>query len=458
MRRLFVRVLAGVQLAVVLYFGLALVLISRDVVPRRLELLDQCMSGHVAYIETRLAQTAGPTHATGRLELMAELRAGVPWPVELLAWPVAGQAGQGAGQAEQTGQAKQAAARSLGPRPGYELAAALRAHGRAVDEVWGGTLYYHALAGGEVLRLGPVPRIVSFRPALIASLLAGMVLVVTLVGVLLAAPVVRDLRVLERAVEGFGSGAFGGRARVRGSGAVAQLARGFDRMADQIERMVVGQRRLFAVVSHELRTPPARIRFALDLLAEARDPEERRAHVRSIDEDLTEIDQLVDELLTYLRLDTDAPPLEREPLEALDVVRALAGRMDGIEERPIAIEVRGEPMQVHAHGKYFRRAIENLVTNALRHARTRVCIEVAATPHGVHVSVSDDGGGVPLAARERIFEPFASLDQSRTKRLGGVGLGLAIVSRILAWHGGAVTVDDAELGGARFTTFWPHPR
>lgn len=433
MRRLFVRVLVGVQLAVVLYFGLALVLISRDVVPRRLELLDQCMSGHVAYIETRLAG-AGTAGAAGRPALMAELAASMPWPVELVPAPPA-------------------PGRVLAP----DLVAALRAHGHAMDEVWGGTLYYHALAGGDVLRFGPVPRLVSFRPALIASLIAGMVLVVTLVGVLLAAPVVRDLRVLERAVHGFGSGAFGGRARVRGSGAVARLARGFDRMADQIERMVVGQRRLFAVVSHELRTPPARIRFALDLLAEASDPEERRAHVRSIDEDLTEIDQLVDELLTYLRLDTDAPPLEREPLDALEVVRALAGRMDGIEERPIAIDVRGAAVQVHAHGKYFRRAIENLVTNALRHARTRVSIEVEAAPNGVHVSVSDDGAGVPAEARERIFEPFASLDQSRSKRLGGVGLGLAIVSRVLAWHGGTVAVGDAELGGARFTTFWPDP-
>jgi two-component system sensor histidine kinase RstB len=220
------------------------------------------------------------------------------------------------------------------------------------------------------------------------------------------------------------------------------------------------------VVSHELRTPPARIRFALDLLAEAEDAGERQAHVRSIDEDLTEIDQLVDELLTYLRLETDAPPLEPEVFDAVAVVRALAGRTNGLGgglagERDIAVEVRASPgLEVLANRKYFRRAIENLLTNALRHARTRVRIEVTlmGDGDGVSVVVADDGAGVPADARERIFEPFASLDESRSKRLGGIGLGLAIVTRIMAWHGGRVTVGDADLGGALFTTWWPRAR
>jgi two-component system sensor histidine kinase RstB len=74
------------------------------------------------------------------------------------------------------------------------------------------------------------------------------------------------------------------------------------------------------------------------------------------------------------------------------------------------------------------------------------------------VAVVDDGAGVPAEARERVFEPFASLDESRSKRLGGVGLGLAIVARVMAWHGGRVSVGDADLGGARFATWWPGAR
>lgn len=428
MRQLFLRVLIGVQLAVVLYFGLALLLISRDIVPRRVDLLTQCMAGHVAYTELRLAGAEGPARA----QRLAGLQAELPSAPRLVSEPPAG------------------------------VRAPLAAHGKAVDEVWDGTMYYHVLGSGDVLALGPLQRIVRPQPALIASLLAGMVLVVALVGVLLAAPVVRHLRILERAVDDFGRGAFHGRAHVRGKSAVARLAQGFDRMADQIERMIVGQRRLFAVVSHELRTPPARIRFALDLLAEAEDPDERQAHVRSIDEDLTEIDQLVDELLTYLRLETDAPPLEPEVLDPAAVVSALASRTNGLagglaDERDVTVEVRASPgLEVLANRKYFRRAIENLLTNALRHARTRVRIDVmpSGDGDGVNVSVADDGPGVPTDARERIFEPFASLDESRSKRLGGIGLGLAIVARVMAWHGGRVTVGDADLGGALFTTWW----
>ena len=116
----------------------------------------------------------------------------------------------------------------------------------------------------------------------------------------------------------------------------------------------------------------------------------------------------------------------------------------------------GAPLSVRAEGRLFRRATRNLVLNAARHATSRVRVEATRDGAWVRVTVSDDGPGVPPELRDRVFEPFARTDEARSRDLGGVGLGLAIVRRILELHGGAVHVDACPaLGGARFVARWP---
>ncbi|MCH1994655.1 ATP-binding protein, partial [Achromobacter xylosoxidans] len=102
------------------------------------------------------------------------------------------------------------------------------------------------------------------------------------------------------------------------------------------------------------------------------------------------------------------------------------------------------------------RALSNLVQNAVRYARERV--EVALLPTcdgGFELIVDDDGPGIPPTDRERVFEPFIRLDESRDRGTGGAGLGLAIVQRVAASHGGSIRVCDSPLGGARFVLRWP---
>ena len=108
--------------------------------------------------------------------------------------------------------------------------------------------------------------------------------------------------------------------------------------------------------------------------------------------------------------------------------------------------------------RLLRRAVLNLGTNAVRHARSRVRLSAASRGGRVWVHVDDDGPGVPPEARDRVFEPFFRMDASRTSDTGGAGLGLAIVQRIAQVHGGTVTVGEAPLGGARFTLELPAGR
>ncbi|MNJ57618.1 Sensor protein RstB [compost metagenome] len=97
----------------------------------------------------------------------------------------------------------------------------------------------------------------------------------------------------------------------------------------------------------------------------------------------------------------------------------------------------------------------NLVSNALRHAERRVRVNYSIAGDVCRVDVEDDGPGVPREAWERIFTPFLRLDDSRARSLGGHGLGLSIVRRIIHWHGGRASVGRSTLGGARFTLTWP---
>ena len=104
-------------------------------------------------------------------------------------------------------------------------------------------------------------------------------------------------------------------------------------------------------------------------------------------------------------------------------------------------------------------ALSNLIVNACRYARATVRLTLRAGAAGYELVVEDDGDGVPEAARAAVFKPFTRLDTSRNRETGGFGLGLAIVARIAALHGGAVAVEaSSALGGACFTLRWPGPR
>ncbi len=289
--------------------------------------------------------------------------------------------------------------------------------------------------------------------AFVAQLLA-VVGVVAGVGYALARPLVRDLRALEDTVARLGRGELAARAEVPEGSAVAPLAAGMNGMAEKVERLLRDQRQLFQAVSHELRTPHARIRFQLEALRDADEPAVREKLVGSVDDDLTELDGLVDELLAYLRYDVETPTPTTEAFVVGPVIEDLVDRLAPM--RPdVALSAVLADGSVIGQRRGFQRAVENLVTNAQRHAKSRVEVRVERDGSAVLVHVDDDGPGVPESQRERIFEPFVTSDTSRNRRFGGVGLGLAIVQRILAHHGGAATVGTSPLGGARFTLRWP---
>lgn len=318
----------------------------------------------------------------------------------------------------------------------------------------GWTAYLPVRRGSRVLVLGPMLLAAAHRSYPVEAVAGGILAVVALTAFLVAAPVVRRLRGLERTAGRIAEGDLGARADASKNDAVGRVARRFNVMAGRVQELLERQKGLLQAVSHELRTPVARMRFGLEMLLAAKSDEERERRAAALDLDVGELDALVDELLLYMRAGENALELKREPVPVSGALDVILTRLQ--ELRP-EIEVEREALRdavVLADSRLLRRALQNLIANGLRHATRRLRIAVARSGDRIEIAIEDDGAGVPAADRERIFEPFARLDDSRSRSSGGVGLGLAIARRIVEAHGGSIAVGDAEGGGARFAATW----
>lgn len=308
--------------------------------------------------------------------------------------------------------------------------------------------------GSSVLYLEPIPK-PDKGGAVVLLTVAAAFLFAWLIGRFTLRPVNRRLDALERVGERLAAGDLAARTDDPSRDPIGRVARVLDRVGARLQARFDTQRELLQAVSHELRTPAARARFRLELLQEAESERERERHMTGIDRDIGALDALVDELLLYVRFDRGQTELR---LSTLDVAAALGELAEDAEgfRGACALELRGEPgPKIEADPRHFRRAIENLLLNAFRHAESHVVLAWEALPGLTRITVEDDGPGIPPEQREQVFEPFARVEESRDRESGGAGLGLAIVRRIVVGHGGDVRASASPGGGARFVIEWP---
>jgi signal transduction histidine kinase len=263
---------------------------------------------------------------------------------------------------------------------------------------------------------------------------------------------------ITREVDAIGLGALDRRVPSPGTGdEIDELATTMNAMLARLEDSAGRQRRFVSDASHELRTPLARMRSTIEV--ELAQPDDQRSGsslestCRSALHEVIAMQDLVDDLLLVARNDTTDG--RREPrMVDLDVivddeVRQLRPiSAVGIDmTRVSAATVSGDPLQLG-------RVVRNVLVNAVRHAAGRV--EVTLTEGGsVELVVDDDGPGIPVDDRQRVFERFVRLDEARAEPAGGTGLGLAIAHDIVVAHGGAIAITDAPIGGARVIVTLP---
>ena len=301
------------------------------------------------------------------------------------------------------------------------------------------------------IRIGPVtPQRESFLQSALPPLFYLSIFVV--VGLWLR-PLLRDLNLITQATQRFAADY---REPIKTAQQTTQLtsfAQNLDEMSARLSGLVQGQKELAAALSHEMRTPLARIRFALALLGHGGSGELQK-QVDAIGADLQEIDGLIGSILNYARL--DHPDL-RMSIERVPLAAWVEQTLDKCRQPGKDLEIVRESGfdEASVDARLMAIALSNLIVNACRYARARVRLTLARDGTGYALTVEDDGEGVPVAERDSVFKPFTRLDTSRNRATGGHGLGLAIVARIAALHGGTVAVDESQaLGGARFTLRW----
>jgi signal transduction histidine kinase len=286
-----------------------------------------------------------------------------------------------------------------------------------------------------------------FGPPNILPYYGAVVLVIVLMGAILAAHLAMPLRHLRRVVDRFGQGELTARAGFPRRDEIGELARAFDEMAGRIEVLLTAERRLLQDVSHELRSPLTRLDVAVDLASTSADPGEFLVRIRR---DVSRLSTLVDELLQLTRAEGDPAARGQDEVRLDDLLHGLAAdcaleaEASGCRlslDADVRAAVQGEP-------ELLRRAVENVVRNAIRHAPEGTAVEIGLQRDGesATVLVRDHGPGAPEEALKLIFEPFFRVEGHRSRNSGGTGLGLAIARRAVDLHHGRITARNANPG------------
>ena len=288
--------------------------------------------------------------------------------------------------------------------------------------------------------LGPVGAEVSRRrlsatnPHQLIVLMVFASVLLTVIAYYFLRRQLRPITKLAEAAEEFGKGR-AVKYRPRGAQEVRAAGRAFLDMRARIERQIEQRTLMLSGVSHDLRTPLTRMRLALSLM-----PED--AEVAALQADVIQMERMVDEFLAFVRGDA------MEGSEETDAVALMQGVADRAGVRFAGIDGQAEPVTMRPQA--IVRAVDNLVSNAKRHAQT-VEVRLVFQDRSLRIVVEDDGPGIPQDQRDEALRPFTRLDASRDPNRGaGVGLGLSIASDIALSHGGALRLSDSEsLGGLK---------
>lgn len=303
-----------------------------------------------------------------------------------------------------------------------------------------------------VLAVGPVPYLYYLHQMRLLDLaLLGFIAISLAFPVFIwMRPHWQDMLKLESAAQRFGEGHLTERIHFDSGSSFDRLGIAFNQMADNINALIASKKQLIDGIAHELRTPLVRLRYRLEMSENL-----TGAESQALNRDIDQLEALIEELLTYARLDRPQTELH---LSTPDLPVWLQTHINDVQ----SVNPQRKLLTAITPGAYgaldmrlMERVLDNLMNNAMRYSETTLRIGLDLQGSQAILCVEDDGPGIEPAEREKVFEPFVRLDPSRDRATGGCGLGLAIVRSIAQAMGGSVRCEASELGGARFVFSWP---
>ncbi len=276
-----------------------------------------------------------------------------------------------------------------------------------------------------------------------------IVFIVVIAAMMLASiyPFYHDFRKLEKLAHQYGEGDFTPSIKISPYAALYRLYKNLLGMGDRIKGLLSAQQELTQAISHELKTPLARLKFAIKLRDEA-----------EANDAINDLDNLISELLLYSNFQTTQLMTQFETIQIkvwLEHFVTEKTSPNSSIQLSFAANKAAEMITVSIAPVYFKKALENLLSNAFRYTKSQIKISLTSDDTFCFISVADDGPGIPEADRAEVFEPFVSLDASRNKELSGHGLGLALVQRIVHAHQGTINIHTSSWNGAEFVIGLP---
>lgn len=313
-------------------------------------------------------------------------------------------------------------------------------------------IHHHINSGGAVIVLGPAkmptrPRVEALIRAILLASLACLLF-------FWLRPLSRDLDQLRKTAIEFGQESFDVVAPKARSTMTEPMVTAFNIMASRIKRLIEAHKELSTAVAHELRTPLARTKFALQMLACTDDRAKQEKYRAAISKDICELEQLINEMLIYASFDNEKPELNFTEESLVDIVEKQVSNYQQFEQKFNITNMLGD-VRVEVDRQFIGRALNNYIANAIKYGNGEIDITIKQNNGHCQILVTDNGEGVCDDFKCTIFDAFSRGDISRNRETGGFGLGLAIVCRIMEWHGGSASVVDSDHGGASFILSWP---
>ena len=293
-----------------------------------------------------------------------------------------------------------------------------------------------------VLAVGPVPYLYYLHQMRLLDLaLLGFIAISLAFPVFIwMRPHWQDMLKLESAAQRFGEGHLTERIHFDSGSSFDRLGIAFNQMADNINALIASKKQLIDGIAHELRTPLVRLRYRLEMSENL-----TGAESQALNRDIGQLEALIEELLTYARLDRPQTELH---LSTPDLPVWLQTHINDVQ----SVNPQRKLLTAITPGAYgaldmrlMERVLDNLMNNAMRYSETTLRIGLDLQGSQAILCVEDDGPGIEPAEREKVFEPFVRLDPSRDRATGGCGQAM----------GGSVRCEASELGGARFVFSWP---
>lgn len=304
------------------------------------------------------------------------------------------------------------------------------------------------------------------RAALTAGLIAGGLAL--LLGLLLAYRLLNPVQALDKAAERLGLGDFSQRVQVQGNDELANLGRTFNHMAESLEQSRESRRALTADIAHELRTPLAVQRANLEAMQDGVYPLTNESLQPVLEQNLL-LTRLVEDLSTLALADSGEIKLEFAQTDLALIVKTVLERFQPQAiSRRVSVKLSTESVShlpAEVDSQRIEQILNNLLSNALRHTnqdgahatndRGEILVRIAKQGDRAHISIQDNGAGIPEEALTHVFERFYRVDKARSRTEGGTGLGLAIARHLAQAHGGDLVAANAPSGGAIFTLILP---